>query len=123
MTTRKTITLAATVLVGLGAAWAWAAASDTEPKDTSEIGQLRKQIADLEKRVERLEKQRANGPITGRPFGFNSPAPRHYWGRGEINGVPYYLIPLGQGSAVEADPNGPGLRDRGQPGPVPSFTR
>ena len=109
MTTRKTGTAAIVILVGLATAWAWAVVSETEPEGTSEIKQLKQQIADLEKRVERLEKQRSSIQVPGRPFEFSVPIPRN-WHRREFNGQPYYLIPLGQTSGPETEPNGPGIR-------------
>ncbi len=118
MTTRKTTLLTAAALIGLATAWAWAAVSETEPEGNSEIKELRKQIADLEKRIERLEKQRGGLTVPGRPFGFNSPVPRN-WQRREFNGQPYYLIPLAQAPMAVAEPNGPGIRNNDQPTQVP----
>jgi hypothetical protein len=115
MITRKTTMLTAAALVGLATAWAWAAVSETEPEGTSEIKQLKKQIADLEKRIERLERQRGSMAVPGRPFGFNAPVPRN-WQRRDFNGQPYYLIPLGQTSSPETEPNGPGIRKGNQAG-------
>jgi hypothetical protein len=83
-----------------------AAATGPVDPEGSEIEQLRKQIAELQRRVEALEKRLAEGQRPSRPVEPPSLAlprsgrlPRQIppgWQRREFNGVPYYIIPIEQ---------------------------
>jgi hypothetical protein len=81
------------------------AATGPADPEGSPIEQLRKQVAELQRRVEALEKrlaeQRPSRPIeppslvlprSGRPPQQSRPG----WQRREFNGVPYYIIPIEQ---------------------------
>lgn len=88
-----------------------AAASPGPSDESSEIEQLRKEVASLRERVESLEKRlnersiviprgRAIPPMTIDPNtlpGFRS-TPRD-WKRFEFNGMPYYVVPIDGRSA------------------------
>ncbi len=73
--------------------------------ESSQIEQLKKEVADLRQRVELLEERLKNDLIPAttkdgkeRP-GVISPYPSlrqvpQNWRRGEFNGVPYYIVPI-----------------------------
>ena len=56
---------------------------------SGEIEQLKKEVATLRQRVEALEEQAKENLLSGA-----RKAPPH-WSGGEVNGVPYYICPLG----------------------------
>jgi hypothetical protein len=92
----------AIVLVGcclFGGIMALAAEDESTPKP-SELDALRKQVQALEARIEVLEKllaEQRQGPnaLTLPPSLHGRPVPET-WSRREFNGMPYYVIPLGQ---------------------------
>jgi len=75
------IAAAATLCVG--------AVAPGPSQGSAEIEQLKKEVATLRQRVEALEKQATENLLSGA-----GKVPPH-WSRGEFNGVPYYICPLG----------------------------
>jgi hypothetical protein len=82
--------VAAVVVLGMGAA------APTPSQDSSEIEQLKKEVAALRGRVEALEERLKEGKV--RPGVITPyPEPRQVppnWKRGEFNGMPYYICPI-----------------------------
>ncbi len=80
-------------------------------KQSANIASLEARIAVLEKRLERLEQgaplvmsSPRLVPMAGTPLGGSAFTVPPQWKQGEINGMPYYVIPLqGESSAKRAD--------------------
>ena len=82
--------VAAVVVLGMGAA------APAPSQESSEIEQIKKEVAALRGRVEALEERLKEGKV--RP-GVITPYPElrqvpPNWKRGEFNGMPYYIIPI-----------------------------
>jgi hypothetical protein len=110
--TRLFVTLGG--IVAMAAFGAGAIAPRAVP-ESSEIEQLKKEIALLEQRVESLEKRLADNSLraaveNGRqspdvinPYLGVRPVPRN-WKKGEFNGMPYYIVPIDKGPAPAPEP-------------------
>ena len=77
-------------------------AGDAKREGGDSIAQLRERVRALERRVENLEKQLSGKLPTRRPVMRRSSRPSRDggvpegWRRREFNGVPYYVIPVGE---------------------------
>jgi hypothetical protein len=102
---RTAFLLVFSAILSLVACCSAAATGQGDPQG-SQIEQLRKQIAELQRRVEALEKRLGQRqpprrlieppslvlPRSSRPPRQSAPG----WQRREFNGVPYYIIPIEQ---------------------------
>jgi hypothetical protein len=92
--------LAAVILCAAGA-------SSEPPKESSEIEQLRKEVAELRQRISSVEdRMRDRSIITVRPYPPHRPIPKN-WRPFEFNGMTYYVIPIDNAAKPggEIDPN------------------
>lgn len=92
-------------IVALTVLYVGAAAPTSGSKSSSEIAQLKKEVADLRQRVEFLEERMKDDlvpanvtdgkerPDVIRPYPGQRRLPES-WKRGEFNGIPYYIVPL-----------------------------
>lgn len=82
--------VAAVVVLGMGAA------APAPSQDSSEIEQLKKEVAALRGRVEALEERLKEGKVRPgviTPYQELRQVPPN-WKRGEFNGMPFYIIPI-----------------------------
>jgi hypothetical protein len=85
----------------LATTWIWAHADD--PRPAGEIPTLLDRITALEARVAKLEKERQTGIVTTLELAQPSPNSKRFvlpptqqrWPQGEVNGIPYYHMLLG----------------------------
>jgi hypothetical protein len=76
-------------IIGAGVSLGVGAVTPVPAPESSEVQQLRKEITALRQRVETLEtwqKQVVAAGVTREPT--------HYWSKGEVNGMPVYVLPL-----------------------------
>lgn len=89
------ITPAAIVLAASGTFGIWLSASETpQPSgnDAAAIRQLLDRVAKLEARVAQLEERQPQIVV---PYSQPAQSAPKEWQRGEINGLTFYIVPLG----------------------------
>lgn len=92
------------------------AKGDSPDSVEAELRALRAEVAALQKRLEKLEKQIQLGRMPRGysrsipPMFFKEPGLPKGWQKKEFNGVPYYVIPL-QGAAKKGAPRARGADD------------
>lgn len=112
---RRTRVLVLVGLVTVGIVLGVAAAASQPSSESSQIGQLRAEIADLRQRVESLEEQVKDhsivipkqngrqGPIVIQPYRSPREIPKD-WKPFDFNGMQYYIVPINNGHASQDGP-------------------
>ena len=104
MIEHKVILLTTAGIVVGAATGIWATTASSDSAEDLDVREIEKGLADLEKRIERLEKRPPSSSWPSRlPWGLDRPVPRG-WQPWEFNGRTYYWIPLRQGFGPGTDP-------------------
>lgn len=76
-------------IIGAGVSLGVGAVAPVPAPESSEVQQLRKEVTALRQRVETLETWQKKVVTAGAVS-----EPTHYWSKGEVNGMPVYVLPL-----------------------------